>query len=91
MDGATIWSMRNYPDPKTPYDRTGAGDAYTSTFIAALAMGQSIETALLWAPINPMSVVQQLGAQAGLLTKAQLKHFLDHAPKDYLPREMTKL
>ncbi len=90
-DSKTIWSMRNYPDPQKPFDRTGAGDAYTSTFVAALAMGQSIQTALLWAPINPMSVVQQLGAQAGLLNKTQLKHFLDHAPKDYLPKEIAKI
>lgn len=90
-DGQTIWSMRNYPDPKTPYDRTGAGDAYTSTFVAAIASGEDILTAMRWAPINPMSVVQQLGAQAGLLTKSKLVNLLARAPKDYQPKEMTKL
>ena len=90
-DGQTIWSMRNYPDPKAPYDRTGCGDAYTSTFVAALVRGEDIITALKWAPINPMSVAQKLGAQAGLLTKERLLNLLARAPKDYQPKEMAKL
>lgn len=87
-DGQHMWSMGTYPDPKPPIERTGAGDAFTSTFVAALVMGQDIQTALMWAPINPMGVVQQIGAQAGLFTKAQIKHFLDHAPKSYVPKEI---
>ncbi len=27
-------SMPLYPDPKPPYDRTGAGDAFAHTFVA---------------------------------------------------------
>lgn len=88
-DGSTIWSMRNYPDPKPPYDRTGCGDAYTSTFVAALVSGEDVETALLWAPINPMSVAQKLGAQAGLLTKQQILNLLARAPKDYRPKPLA--
>jgi len=90
-DGITVYSMRNYPDPKKPYDRTGCGDAYTSTFVAALASGEDIKTALLWAPINPMSVAQKLGAQAGLLTKERLMNLLKMAPHDYKPKEIGKL
>ncbi|MEI6169568.1 MAG: carbohydrate kinase family protein [Candidatus Saccharibacteria bacterium] len=90
-DGVTIYSMRNYPDPKKPYDRTGCGDAYTSTFVAALASGEDIVTALKWAPINPMSVVQKMGAQAGLLTKQKLLNLLKKAPHDYEPREIAKV
>src|SRR5690606_7945950 len=54
--------MPNYPDVAEPYDRTGAGDAFASTIVAALARGKSLEEALLWAPINSMNVVQKLGA-----------------------------
>lgn len=78
--------MPNYPDPAPPYDRTGAGDAYASTIVAALASGETIEAALLWAPINSMSVVQQLGAQAGLLSRDELQEYLENAPADYKPR-----
>lgn len=90
-DGETIYSMRNYPDPKNPFDRTGCGDAYTSTFLAALVAGESIITALKWSPINPMSVVQQLGAQAGLLSKPKLLNLLAKAPKDYNPKEIARV
>jgi sugar/nucleoside kinase (ribokinase family) len=77
--------MPLYPDPKPPVDRTGAGDAFASTFVAALAVGNTIEGALQWAPINSMSVCQAVGAQAGLLTEQQLEAWLKKAPAWYRP------
>lgn len=82
-------TIPNYPDPAPPVDRTGAGDAFASTIVAALAQGESIETALTWAPINSMSVVQKLGAQAGLLNKDQILKFLSEAPEDYKVTEIS--
>ena len=35
--------MPIYPDPRPPLERTGAGDAFSSTFAIALAQGKSIE------------------------------------------------
>ncbi len=35
FDGTDTWFMPPYPDPKPPYERTGAGDAFASTFTAA--------------------------------------------------------
>jgi sugar/nucleoside kinase (ribokinase family) len=86
-DGRQRLFMPPYPDPKPPYERTGAGDAFASTFVAAAAKGLSLEDALRWAPINSMSVVQQVGGQKGLVTEKELQAFLHHAPKDYKPRE----
>ena len=86
-DGTKRLKMPIYPDPKAPYDRTGAGDAFTSTFVAAIMRGADIEGALLWAPINSMSVVQKVGAQAGLLTGRQLEHYLRAAPAGYHPEK----
>ena len=80
----------NYPDPAPPLDRTGAGDAFASTIVGALALGQSIETALTWAPINSMSVVQKLGAQAGLLHRKDLEKYLRDAPDWYRAEEYKK-
>lgn len=82
------WFMPPYPDPKPPYERTGAGDAFASTFIAALALGMTPNKAIEWAPINSMSVVQYIGAQEGLLSRAQLEEFLANAPKDYKVKEI---
>lgn len=84
-----ITKMPNYPDPAPPFDRTGAGDAFASTIVAALALGESIETALMWAPINSMSVVQQLGAQAGLLHREELETYLQNAPTAYKPETIV--
>jgi len=80
--------MPPYPDPKPPLERTGAGDAFSATFVAALALGKSVEAAVAWAPINSMSVVQQIGAQAGLLTRTKLEEFLAQAPTDYKPKNI---
>lgn len=87
-DGNEVWFMPPYPDPKPPYERTGAGDAFASTFTAALALGKSISEALTWAPINSMSVVQQIGAQRGLLTREALEEHLKNAPTEYKPRRI---
>jgi len=83
-----VWHMPMYPDPAPPVDRTGAGDAFSSTFTSALALGYDIPTALRWGPINSMSVVQYVGAQKGLLTKEQILAYLEKAPADYQARKI---
>lgn len=87
-DGSNAWFMPIYPDPKPPLERTGCGDAFTSTFISALIAGKSLTEALLWAPINPMSVVQYVGAQEGLLSEEQLLEHLKNAPENYAPQKI---
>ena len=92
--GSYVWqnnnliTIQNYPDPAPPIDRTGAGDAFASTLVAALALGKDINEALVWAPINSASVVQQVGAQGGLLSLADLQDWLSKAPDDYKTREL---
>src|SRR3989338_8012734 len=87
-DGENFWFMRTYPDPKPPLSRTGAGDAFSSTVTVALALGLDLKEALRWGPVNSMSVVQQIGARAGLLTRHQLEEFLKTAPADYYPQKI---
>ncbi len=77
-----------YPDLKDPVDRTGAGDSFASTVTSALALGKPMSEALLWGPVNSMSVVQQIGAQAGLLGRDQLEQFLKNAPAEYVVKEI---
>lgn len=84
-DGQNRWKMPLYPDPAPPVDRTGAGDAFASTFAGQLAKGNTVEGALQWAPINSMSVCQAVGAQAGLLTEDELEAWLKKAPDWYKP------
>lgn len=88
FDGTNVWFMPPYPDPAPPYERTGAGDSFSSTFTSALALGKSVDEALMWGPINSMSVVQKIGAQEGLLTRERLEEYLKNAPKDYFPKKI---
>jgi ribokinase len=85
-DGTDAWFMPVYPH--VPIERTGAGDAFSSTLTVALAKGMTLSEALTWAPINSMSVVQQVGAQKGLLTEEKLKEYLANAPADYQPKKI---
>ncbi len=88
FDQGKLYLMPLYPDPKPPYERTGAGDAFSSTFVAALALGKTSLEALAWAPINSASVVQYIGAQEGLLSRQELEDWLKKAPVDYRPKEL---
>ncbi len=85
-DGSKRYKMPPYPDPGPPIERTGAGDAFASTFVASIIKGNTIEGALQWAPINSMNVVQNVGAQKGLLQESELEKLLEHAPEWYKPQ-----
>lgn len=80
-----MFFMPPYPDIAPPYERTGAGDAFSSTFVGALALGKTPLEAITWAPINSMSVVQYVGAQEGLLTRKKLEEYLKTPPEKYKP------
>ena len=88
FDGIDMWFMPPYPDPAPPFERTGAGDSFSSTFTSALALGKSVDEALMWGPVNSMSVVQKVGAQAGLLSREELEKYLAEAPEDYVPKKV---
>ncbi len=88
FDGHEGFFMPPYPDVKPPYERTGAGDAFASTFTSAVALGRSLFDAFLWAPVNSMSVVQQVGAQKGLLTQSEILAYLAKAPESYKPEKI---
>lgn len=82
-DGNKKYEVPSYPDISRPLDRSGAGDAFASTIIAALAKGLSLEEALLMAPINSMNVVQHLGPQSGLLSSEELSSMVKRGPEGY--------
>jgi len=82
-DGNKRIKVPIYPDPKPPYERTGAGDAFASTLVAAIIKGYNLEAALQLAPISSMNVVQYVGAQEGLLDENKLSELLKKAPAEY--------
>ena len=68
LDASGKWHYRKM-FPGKVVERTGAGDAYASGFLAATVHGLSVEDAMLWGAANAASVVEHIGAEAGLLTR----------------------
>jgi ribokinase len=68
-DGTKLYKAGMYKDVKVT-DRTGAGDAFCSGFTAMILRGESMERAITFASANSTSVVQQIGAKAGILRKS---------------------
>jgi ribokinase len=87
--GDTAVFIPAYPDPRPAYERTGAGDAFASTFTVAVALGKNVEEALKWASINSSEVVQFAGAQKGLLTREALETKLAQAPADWQAKKIN--
>ncbi len=69
IDGKQIYKGGMYKDVKV-IDRIGAGDAFCSGFVAMIAGGESVEKAITYGSANSTSVVQQIGAKAGILSSA---------------------
>lgn len=58
---------------KKAAEKTGAGDAYASGFLAAFVKVQSLDKAMQWGSINAGSVIERIGAQTGLLRIDQIE------------------
>lgn len=69
-----FYYLAEYPGPRI--EATGAGDAFTTAYIAARFYGLPHKEALRWGPVNAGSVVQKIGPQEGLLTKKELEAHL---------------
>lgn len=66
-----FYYIPEFPGPRL--EATGAGDSFTTAYIAGLFYGLPHKDALSWAPINAGSVVQSIGPQAGLLTRQEIE------------------
>ncbi len=82
-ESGSAWHIPMYPDPKPPVERTGAGDATASTTVAYLLKGLSLEEALMRGLINSAYVVQEIGAQKGLLTPERIEELYAARPADF--------
>ena len=62
-------------------DRTGAGDGYSSTLMAALLVGRPLEVAMAWGTVQAAYVVGVFGATPGLLTRGRLQRAVAQHPE----------
>ena len=81
-DKKSIYFLPIYPGKEV--ERTGAGDAYGSGFLAALVQGKSISEAMQWGNANATSVVASVGAREGLLELSAVLHMIEEN-KDISP------
>lgn len=58
-------------------EKTGAGDAYATGFLAAIVSGKNVSEAMQWGACNAASVIGQIGAEKGLLTKDAMMDMLN--------------
>jgi ribokinase len=79
-ESGAMFHCPRYPDPRPPYEITGAGDALASGTTVALALGKSLSEAVKWGSVNASAVLQEIGAQKGLLTREQLEKNLANPP-----------
>lgn len=64
---------------KKAINTTGVGDAFGATFVGSIMRNRSdIRSALLSAAENSASVVTKIGAQGGVLTRAELAQKMQH-------------
>lgn len=54
-------------------EKTGAGDAFTSGFLAKKIMSGTTEECLRWGSMNAYACMQKVGAQNGILTKDEMQ------------------
>jgi sugar/nucleoside kinase (ribokinase family) len=67
--------------PGKRVEATGAGDSFTTAYVAALIYGKSHAEALQWGPVNAGSVVLFVGPLQGLLSRHQIVERLSKMPR----------
>ncbi|MCR4324787.1 MAG: carbohydrate kinase family protein [Candidatus Curtissbacteria bacterium] len=78
-DGQTNFKMGVFPTQVV--EKTGAGDAYSSGLVSALALGKSLEEGMLWGTINASSAVKHIGTQVGLMHRADIEKHAKIVPE----------
>ncbi len=69
--GGKIITQESIPQPCL--QTTGAGDAFAGGFLAGLILKNDLATAVKWGIVDSGSVITKIGAQAGLLSQAEIE------------------
>ena len=75
-DGLKAFKIKAYPAERK--ESTGAGDAFSAGFLGAIILGKDMVTALRWGVVNSSFVIEQIGGQPGLATKAKIEKEIAH-------------
>lgn len=74
FDGTNFYHLDIFRVPVV--EMTGAGDAYSTGFVSALALGFDVKEAMRWGAMNGAAVIQKIGAREGLLTRKEMEELL---------------
>lgn len=77
-DDDEVWQIKSFPVKVVA--KTGAGDAFSSGYLAARFYEHDMAAALLWGIANSSNVIGQYGSQKGLLDKNGIKKMSDKFP-----------
>ncbi|MBI4099417.1 carbohydrate kinase family protein [Candidatus Microgenomates bacterium] len=69
-DGKGFWFCKPYG--MGAVEPTGAGDAFSSGFLANYSQTGVAGMAMVWGAVNAFSVIQKIGGQAGLLSREEI-------------------
>src|SRR3989344_2625259 len=67
--------------PTKLVEKTGAGDAYACAFVTALIHNKSMEDAMIWGTVNASHVIQEIGAQNGLMSRVDIEEHRKTVPE----------
>lgn len=76
FDGREVWHAGILEDLPV-VEMTGAGDAYSTGFLAAVCKGKELPEAMVWGTMNAASVIQYIGAREGLLSQEKMLEFVE--------------
>lgn len=79
FDGEKFWQMEVFPAKLV--EMTGAGDAFATGTLTAMAYGHPLAEAMRWGAANSASVVEQIGSTPGLLTLNKMEEKLKEHKK----------
>ena len=77
-DGRVVYTTTSHKVKVT--ERTGAGDAFSSGFVAGMFLHNDIQKAIQFGSLNAESVIQKHGAKKGLLTRRELERRVRGTP-----------
>lgn len=73
FDGKDFYRMSAYTDDRPVVDKTGAGDAFTSGFLAGMFYQKPLRECMKWGTINSSHAIKVTGSIHGLCTKEELE------------------
>jgi len=75
-DGKEFIKIPSYNVEDPIMDKTGAGDSFAASFIAALFHKKNMKEALQWGAVNSSYVIRKIGAVHGLRTKEEIEEIV---------------